>query len=251
MLTTRIIPCLDCRDGRVVKGVRFSRLRDVGRPAECAARYEMQGADEIVILDVAATVAGRTTQLDTVRAVRRVASIPLTVGGGVRSLENAAQLLESGADKVTVNSAAVKRPDLIDELAGHFGSQCAVLAVDSAAVAPDRWEVVIESGRIRSGISTVDWCREAVERGVGELLLTSWDRDGTRAGYCLELIAAIRQAVAVPLIASGGASGPQHLFEAISAGADAVLAASMFHDGDWTVGGVKDYLRRLGVEVRE
>lgn len=250
MLTKRIIPCLDCRDGRVVKGVRFGDLRDVGSPADQAALYEQQGADEIVLLDVAATVQGRDHQLETVRAVRSVLSIPLTVGGGVRNVSDAGRLLESGADKVSINTAAVENPELIEQIATNFGSQCAVLAVDAADDGRGLWEVVIHSGRTRAGIDVLDWCREGAGRGAGEILLTSWDRDGTRLGYCLELISAVARSVTIPLIASGGANEPAHLAEAIAAGADAVLAASIFHSGEWTVEQVKDYLAGQRVEVR-
>ena len=251
MLTKRIIPCLDCRDGRVVKGVQFTNLRDVGSPAELASRYEHQGADEIILLDVVATVEGRANQADTVRAVRDVLSIPLTVGGGVRDAHDARRLLEHGADKVSINSAAVSRPELIDEMAREFGSQCTVLAVDAIGVSENHWEVVVQSGRVRSGHDVVAWCVEAVGRGVGEILLTSWDRDGTRSGYCLELIKAVSQRVSVPVIASGGANEPQHLWEALIAGADAVLAASIFHSGEYSVRQIKDYLQAKQIEVRQ
>ncbi len=251
MLTKRIIPCLDCRDGRVVKGVRFENLRDVGSPAEQAALYETQGADEIVVLDVSATVMGRANQVETVKTVREALSIPLTVGGGVRNVIDAARLLEFGADKVSINSAAVQDPELINGLARQFGSQCTVLAVDAAEVERGFWEVVIHSGTTRTGLDVVEWCRKGVDRGVGEILLTSLDRDGTRIGYCLELISAVSGAVTVPIIASGGANEPQHLLEAIQAGADAVLAASIFHSGELSVAEIKDFLAKQQVEVRQ
>ncbi len=251
MLTKRIIPCLDCRDGRVVKGVKFGNLRDVGSPAELAAQYEQQGADEIVLLDVVATLEGRANQAGTVHAVRDVLSIPLTVGGGVRNAGDARRLLEHGADKVSINSAAVSHPDLIDEMAREFGSQCTVLAVDAVGVDVDSWEVVVQSGRTRSGRDVVQWCSEAVERGAGEILLTSWDRDGTRSGYCLELIEAVSRRVSVPVIASGGANEPKHLWEALVAGADAVLAASIFHSGEYSVRQIKEFLHAKQVEVRQ
>ena len=251
MLTKRIIPCLDCRAGRVVKGVRFGNLRDVGTPAEQAALYENQGADEIVVLDVSAAVTGRANQVETVKAVREVLSIPLTVGGGIRNVIDATRLLEFGADKVSINSAAVQNPELINELARQFGSQCTVLAVDAAEDGRGFWEVVIHSGTTRTGIDVVNWCRNGVDRGAGEILLTSWDRDGTRTGYCLELIAAVSGAVTVPVIASGGANEPRHLFEAIQAGADAVLAASIFHSGELSVADIKDFLAKQQVEVRQ
>jgi imidazoleglycerol phosphate synthase cyclase subunit len=251
MLTARVIPCLDTRDGRVVKGVRFQGLRDAGSPVERAALYEAQGADELVLLDVSATPEGRGHALETVRAVRRALAIPLTVGGGVRAAEHAGALLEAGADKVGVNTAAVLRPALIEEIAARFGSQCAVLALDAAA-RPDGggWEVVIRSGGERTGLDAVAWAREAEQRGAGEILLTSWDRDGTRAGYDLALLAAVARAVRVPVVASGGADRPEHLVEALRAGADAVLAASIFHDGDLSVAEVKDVLFAHGIAVR-
>ncbi|MBI1825063.1 MAG: imidazole glycerol phosphate synthase subunit HisF [Planctomycetes bacterium] len=251
MLIRRVIPCLDCRDGRVVKGVRFSNLRDVGSPIECAGAYEAQGADEIVLLDVSATPEGREHQVQTVRAVRETLSIPLTVGGGVRSMENARGLLEAGADKVAVNTAAVDDPSLIDELAGRFGCQCTVLAVDAARNQDGSWCIVVQSGRTRTGLDAVDWCRDGVQRGAGEILLTSFDRDGTRSGYDLELLAAVTHRVSVPVIASGGASSPEHMFEALRAGADAVLAAGIFHDAKFTVADVKNFLARNGIEVRQ
>lgn len=250
MLTYRVIPCLDVRDGRVVKGVRFSGLRDAGDPAELAGAYEEQGADEIVVLDVSATPEGRGTQVETVRRVRARLAIPLTVGGGVRTVANAGALLEAGADKVSVNTAAVNAPSLLSELAERFGSQCTVLALDAAAGPNGGWEVVVRSGTQRTGIDAVQWAREATTRGAGEILLTSWDRDGTRSGYDLGLIRAISGAVSVPIIASGGAAGPEHLVEALGAGASAVLAASIFHDGDYTVASVKKLLAAHGWEVR-
>lgn len=250
MLTRRIIPCLDCRDGRVVKGIRFQELRDVGSPAEQAALYAAQGADEIVLLDVVATVAGRENQAATVRAVREALTIPLTVGGGVKSIADAARLLESGADKVSVNTAAVQRPELIAELAEQFGRQCIVLAVDAIQSAPAAWSVVTHSGRERTELEVGAWCRQGELLGAGEILLTSWDRDGTRSGYGLELLAHVRPFIGVPLIASGGANSPQHLLEALQVGADAVLAASIFHDGDYSVEAVKEFLAAAGMEMR-
>ncbi len=250
MLTTRIIPCLDCRDGRVVKGIQFGNLRDVGSPAEQAALYESQGADEIVLLDVIATVAGQAAQAETIRAVRQALSIPLTVGGGVRSIADARRLLDCGADKVSVNTAAVQNPDLIDQLADQFGRQCIVLAVDAAACTGGGWHVVTHSGRQPTTWEVADWCQVGEQRGAGEILLTSWDRDGTRSGYCLDLLRHVRNGLAIPLIASGGANGPEHLWEAIEAGADAVLAASIFHSGDFRVDEVKRFLSARGVEVR-
>ncbi len=254
VLTRRVILCLDVRDGRVVKGVRFQGLRDAGDPVERAVVYEAQGADELVLLDVSATPAERAHGLETVRRVREVLSIPLTVGGGVRRVEDAAALLEAGADKVGVNTAAVERPELLGELATRFGRQCVVLAIDAARVAGREgmaaWEVVIRSGRERTGRDAIEWAKQGVGLGAGEVLLTSWDRDGTRLGYDLELLAAVSRAVRVPVIASGGADTPEHFIEALNAGASAVLAATIFHEGDRTVGEVKAALAAAGVLVR-
>ena len=249
MLTARVIPCLDTRDGRVVKGIRFQGLRDAGDPVELALAYERQGADELVLLDVSATPEGRGNALDTVRRVRRVLSIPLTVGGGVRNAEDASLLLEAGADKVGVNTAAVEREELIGELARRFGSQCTVVAIDAARNAGG-WELVVRSGKQRTGIDCVRWAARVCEIGAGEILLTSWDRDGTHAGYDLELLERVSKAVTVPVIASGGAASAEHLHQALSRGADAVLAASIFHDGETTVRAVKQDLARLGQHVR-
>jgi imidazoleglycerol phosphate synthase cyclase subunit len=249
MLTVRIIPCLDVSHGRVVKGVRFQGLRDAGDPAEMGALYEAQGADELVFLDVSATHEGRDTQLDTVRRVRERVSIPITVGGGVRTVDDARALLEAGADKVSVNSAAVARPELIAEISQRFGRQCAVVAVD-AKRAGDSWDVVVSGGRKSAERDALEWLVQASALGAGEFLLTSWDRDGTRSGYDLELLSAASAVVREPIIASGGANTPEHLLEALQNGASAVLAASIFHDGDMTVGDVKRALRAFGVHVR-
>ncbi len=249
MLARRIIPCLDVSHGRVVKGIRFQGLRDAGDPAERAALYEAQGADEIVILDVSATPEGRGNQVETVRRVRAGLGIPLTVGGGIRTAEDARALLEAGADKVSVNTAAVQRPALLGEIAERFGRQCTVLAID-AARAGDGFEVLVKGGREGTGIDAVQWAHDATLEGAGEILLTSWDRDGTRSGYDLELTAAVARAVRVPVIASGGAATVAHLKEAFDAGADAVLAASIFHDDETTVAAVKHALAALGVPIR-
>jgi imidazoleglycerol phosphate synthase cyclase subunit len=249
MLTARIIPCLDVSHGRVVKGIRFQGLRDAGDPAERAALYEGQGADEIVILDVSATPEERGNQVETVERVRARLRIPLTVGGGLRTIDDARALLEAGADKVSVNTAAVYRPELLSDIAARFGRQCTVLAID-AARRDGGFEVLIKGGREGTGIDALEWARAGAGRGAGEILLTSWDRDGTRAGYDLELTRAVAAAVRVPVIASGGAASPEHLKEAFDAGADAVLAASIFHDDEMTVGGVKRALAALGVHVR-
>ena len=250
MLTARIIPCLDVKDGRIVKGVRFQGLRDAGDPVERAALYEEQGADEIVLLDVSATPEGRGNARETVRAVRARLGIPLTVGGGVRVADDAGALLEAGADKVAVNTAAVERPTLLTDIATRFGSQCAILAMDAAATVSGTWEVVTHSGCKRTGLDAVDWAKRAVEAGAGEILLTSWDRDGTRAGYDCALLRAVCGAVRVPVIASGGAAEAVDLVAALEAGASAVLAASLFHDGDYTVADVKRDLMQHGLEVR-
>jgi len=250
MLTIRIIPCLDVRDGRVVKGIRFSGLRDAGCPEELAQAYEEQGADELVILDVSATQEGRGAHQETIRRVRRQISIPLTTGGGVRTAEDARALLEAGADKVSVNTAAVNRPELISEIARRFGSQCAILALDARRMEPGGWEVVTNSGTRQTGFDAVNWADEAVRLGAGEILLTSWDKDGTRSGYDLDLIRAIAEAVSVPIIASGGAHTAEHLRDALEAGASAVLAASIFHDQETTVLELKRELLKYSVNVR-
>ena len=254
MLRARVVPCLDVRDGRVVKGVRFRDLQDRGDPAELAAAYEAQGADEIVVLDVSATGEERLAGLETVRAVRARIGIPLTVGGGVRSFEDARRLLESGADRVAANTAAFGNAGLIADIAAKLGAQCAVLALDAAeteeSACPSGYEVVTGSGTRRTGVDTVAWAREAEARGAGEILLTSLDRDGTRDGYDLRLLAVVREAVRVPIVASGGASTPEHMADALAAGADAVLAASVFHEGEWTVGALKTRLADLGARVR-
>lgn len=250
MALCRIIPCLDVDDGRVVKGVKFSNLRDAGSAVELAQRYEEDGADELVMLDVSATPQGRSHQVDVVKAVREVLSIPLTVGGGIRKLEDAMRLLDSGADKVSLNTAAVRTPGLITELANRFGCQCTVVAIDAAQTVPGEWEVVISSGKERPGLDAIEWVKRVEALGAGEILLTSWDRDGTRSGYDLSLLQAFSKATQLPVIASGGADTPGHMLEAIEAGADAVLAASIFHDGDWTVWGLKDVLHEQGLPLR-
>lgn len=255
MLTTRIIPCLDTRDGTVVKGIRFSDLRELGDPTLHAKRYEEGGADELVLLDVSATPDGRKTAVETVQRVRNVLSIALTVGGGVRSTEDVERLLAAGADKVSVNTRAVQCPELLSQMADKFGRQCTVLALDAAKADPDNstnsgWEVVVESGKTRTSIDAVAWAQEAERRGTGEILLTSWDKDGTRSGYDLELLRAMSSAVEIPIIASGGANTPEHMASAIDSGADAVLAASIFHDGDYTIGQVKQFLSDRGYRIR-
>ena len=249
MLTKRIVPCLDVDGGRVVKGIRFSDLRDAGDPRARAMAYEEQGADELVMLDVSATPAGRANAIETVARVRDVLRIPLTVGGGVRSVDDAGRLLSHGADKVAVNTAAARHPELLAALADRFGAQCTVLALDAART-NGSWELVVSSGKERTGRDAIDWAREAVERGAGEIVLTSWDRDGTRSGYDVDLIAAVSDAVRVPVVASGGAACAAHLVEAAEAGASALLVASILHDGDTTVAELKDALANAGQEVR-
>jgi cyclase len=248
-LRPRIVPCLDVDAGRVVKGVRFQGLRDAGDPVELARAYARQGADELVLLDVSATPGGRATAAHTVAAVRAALPVPLTVGGGVRSAEDAARLLSAGADKVAVNSAAVARPELLRELSDRFGRQCIVLSIDATALG-DGWQVVTRSGTRKEALDVLDWARQGVALGAGEVLLTSFDRDGTRSGYDLRLLRAVSDAVDVPVVASGGANGPEHFADGLNAGADAVLAASIFHDGDWTVGRLKADLQARGVPVR-
>lgn len=250
MAAPRLIPCLDVSDGRVVKGVQFQNLRDAGDPVTQASMYQDQGADEIVILDVSATPEGRGHAVETTSSVRQVLSIPLTVGGGVRKVEDALALLEAGADKVAVNSAAVKRPELIGELADRFGSQCTVLAVDAARRGDDGWEVVVDGGRVRTGRDVEEWVRSAAVLGAGEILLTSWDQDGTRSGYDLDLIKVVTAAVDIPVIASGGADNADDLEDALSSGATAALIASILHDGVTTVGSLKRQLLANGTEVR-
>ncbi len=250
MLTCRIIPCLDVKDGRVVKGVKFQGLRDVGDPVELATRYEQEGGDELTLLDVSATPEGRGTMVDTVAAVRKAISIPLTVGGGVRTADDVGRLLDVGADKVGVNTAAVADPELLTRMATRFGRQCTVLAIDAASDDSGGWRVVTRSGSNRTARDAVAWAREGAERGAGEILLTSWDRDGTRSGYDLELLSAMRTAAVVPIIASGGADSAEHMAQAFQAGADAALAASIFHDQDTSVAEVKRRLAGLGIRVR-
>lgn len=245
----RVIPCLDVADGRVVKGTNFVNLRDAGDPVELAERYDAEGADELVFLDITATSDARDTIVDLARRTADNVFIPFTIGGGIRSVEDAQAVLDAGADKVAVNSAAVKRPELINELADVFGAQCVVLAIDSKW-GPDGAEVFVAGGRIPTGIETIGWAREGVERGAGEILLTSMDRDGTNAGYDLELTRQVSEAVGVPVIASGGAGTLEHLAEALAAGADAALAASIFHYGTYSLAETKAFLAEAGVPVR-
>jgi cyclase len=253
MLAKRIIPCLDVKDGRVVKGVNFVNLRDAGDPVENARLYDAEGADELVFLDISATPEGHATTLDVVRQVAVEVFMPFTVGGGVRSVEDVRALLLAGADKVSINSAAVRDPTLLTEAARRFGSQCVVVAIDAKRVVegPPRWEVYISGGRTPTGRDALEWAVEAVEHGAGEVLLTSMDADGTLAGYDLALTRAVAEAVPVPVIASGGAGKPVHFAQALTEGrADAALAASLFHDRVLSVGEVKAYLAEQGVLVR-
>ncbi len=250
--TRRIVPCLDIDGGRVVKGVRFQGLTDQGDPVELAAAYARQGADELVLLDVSATPEGRGHAVETVASVRQVLDVPLTVGGGVRTLDDARALLDAGADKVAVNTAAVARPELLTELAARFGRQCIVLSVDAARDPDGTPRLKVRSGTERVGREVVDWCIEGVQRGAGEILLTSWDRDGTGDGYDLELLRAVCEAVEVPVVASGGARDAACLAEGLEAGADAVLAASMFHEARTTVASVKRAVsEQKGFALRE
>ena len=251
----RVIPCLDVDAGRVVKGVNFENLRDAGDPVELAQRYDAEGADELTFLDVSASVEQRDTTFDVVRRTAEQVFVPLTVGGGVRSADDVDRLLRAGADKVGVNTAAIARPELLAEIAERFGSQVLVLSVDARRVSDGAstdsgFEVTTHGGRRGTGIDAVAWAVRAAELGVGEILLNSMDADGTTAGFDLEMLRAVRGEVHVPLIASGGAGTPEHFVEAARAGADAVLAASVFHFGTLTIGQVKDALRAAGVTVR-
>ena len=250
MRVIRVVPCLDVRAGRVVKGVNFVGLRDAGDPAELAARYDAEGADEVIFLDITASSDARDTLLDAVRRTAEQVFIPLTVGGGVRSVEDARILLRAGADKVSLNTAAVARPGLVAEVSAEFGAQCTVVAIDARRVATG-WEVFTHGGRTATGLDAVAWAREVVRLGAGEILLTSMDRDGTRDGFDLELTRAVSDAVSVPVVASGGVGTLQHLVEGVTlGGADAVLAASIFHFGQHTVGEAKQVLTDAGLTVR-
>ena len=248
----RVIPCLDVDRGRVVKGVGFVDLRDAGDPVELATHYDMAGADELVFLDITATSDKRDTVVDLARRTADDVFIPFTIGGGIRSVADAQAVLDAGADKVSVNSAALARPELIGELAARFGAQCVVVAIDAKRDDDaGNWQAYVAGGRTPAGRDAIDWAREAVDRGAGELLLTSMDRDGSTAGYDLALTAAVAETVGVPVIASGGAGTLEHLVEALKAGADAVLCASIFHYGQHTVGEVKRHLADAGIAVRE
>ncbi|MBI3292917.1 MAG: imidazole glycerol phosphate synthase subunit HisF [Elusimicrobia bacterium] len=254
MLAKRIIPCLDVDAGRVVKGTRFLNLRDAGDPVEVAVRYNEEGADEIVFLDITASYQRRKIMIEVVRRTAARVFMPLTVGGGVQGIEDIRNLLKAGADKVSLNTAVVRRPSLVREAAQHFGTQCIVVAIDAKRVAPAgplRWEVYTHGGRRPTGLDVVQWAKRVVRLGAGEILLTSMDCDGTKTGYDLKLLRAVTQAVSVPVIASGGAGTLRHFYQALTVGgADAALAASLFHFREVTIGVVKRYLARRGVAVR-
>ena len=250
MLSKRIIPCLDIKDGRVVKGVNFVNLRDAGDPVEQARLYDGQGADELVFLDISATNEGRKTTLDLVGRVADTVFMPLTVGGGIRAVDDMRSLLLAGADKISVNSAAVRNPELLSEGASRFGAQCIVLAIDARRNSTS-WEVYVNGGRVPTGIDAIEWVVRGVELGAGEILLTSMDADGTLAGYDIELTRTIAEAVSVPVIASGGAGTPSHFAQVLTQGkADAALAASLFHDGKLLIPELKRELQEQGVPVR-
>ena len=251
MLTKRIIPCLDVKDGRVVKGINFLNLRDAGDPAETAAAYDAQGADEVVFLDITASADSRDTQLSWVRDVASTLFIPFTVGGGIRTTDDFKAILREGADKIAVNSAALMNPDLISDAAMKFGSQCVVVAMDAKRIeGTDRWTVYKNGGRVDMNIDAVEWAIKAEKLGAGEILLTSMDADGTKVGYDLELTKAIASSVNIPVIASGGAGKLEDFYTAVEAGASAVLAASLFHYKELTIREVKEYMKERGVSVR-
>lgn len=250
MSTKRIIPCLDIKNGRVVKGTGFVNLRDAGDPAECAGEYCRQGADELVLLDITATVEGRGTTLEVVRAVAKDITIPFAVGGGIRNADEFGKILEAGAAKVSINSAAVRNPELIREVAEKFGSRHVVVAIDCVQRDSDNWDVVVSGGQVNTGKDAVEWAIEAEKLGAGEILLTSMDRDGMKNGYDLEITRRVAEAVGIPVVASGGAGTLEHFYEGITIGkADAVLAASLFHFGEITVPQLKQYLRENNIEV--
>lgn len=250
MRLNRVIPCLDVRDGRVVKGVRFDGLRDIGDPVRIAGRYAEAGADEIVVLDVSATTEGRSATPSLVRRIRGVVDVPIVVGGGIGDVETAARLLDSGADKVSVNTAAVIRPELVEMLRVRFGRQCVVVAIDAIRRGLMGWELLVRSGRGRTGLDAIGWAMRAVELGAGEILLTSHDRDGTRSGYDLDLLRSVTRAVSVPVVASGGAASWRDFAAAFESGATGALAAGVFHEGQVGIGDLKRSLLAAGTEVR-
>ena len=251
MLAKRIIPCLDVAAGRVVKGVNFVNLRDAGDPVEIAKRYDAEGADELAFLDIRASVETRGLLYGMIEAVADQVFIPLTVGGGVNSVDDVRALLNAGADKVSINTAGVKRPELFREASGRFGAQCIVAAIDAKQCAVDQWQVVIHGGRTPTGIDVIEWATEVAALGAGEILLTSMDRDGAKTGFDLKLTRAVTEAVDIPVIASGGVGTLRHLVEGVTeGGADAVLAASIFHYGEFTIGQAKAAMRAAGIEVR-
>jgi len=251
MLAKRIIPCLDIKEGRVVKGINFINLRDAGDPVEQAKIYNDAGADELVFLDISASIEGRETMVEVVKAVADQVFMPLTVGGGIKSVEDMRRLLSAGADKISINTAAVNEPGLITQGAKRFGSQCIIIAVDARRIAEDRWEVVTYGGRQSTDLDAIAWVKKAIDLGAGEVLLTSMDADGTLAGYDLELTRRVSEAVNVPIIASGGAGTPQHFADVLTIGkADAALAASLFHDNQLTIPALKIYLAQRNIPVR-
>lgn len=251
MYAKRIIPCLDVKDGRVVKGINFIGLRDAGDPVELASRYDKERCDELVFLDITASSDNRETIVDVARNCASQVFIPFTVGGGIRTADDMRKMLKAGADKTSVNSAAVKDPDIIRQGAEKFGSQCVVLAIDARKTGEDNWEVFVNGGRTPTGIDCIEWAKKGVALGAGEILLTSMDADGTKDGYDIPLTRAVSEAVNVPVIASGGAGKLEHFYDVLTLGkADAVLAASVFHYGQFTVRQVKEYLKSRGVEVR-
>lgn len=253
MLTKRIIPCLDVRDGRTVKGVNFTNLRDMGCPVELGLMYESQGADELMFLDITASVENRAATLEFVERVADHLSIPFTVGGGISSRDNVTEYLNAGADKVSINTAAVKRPDLVNEVSSQFGSQCCVVAIDARKkTVGEGWEVLIKGGREAVDLDALEWAQDCVNRGAGEILLTSWNRDGMQNGFDLEMVKAFSEQLSVPVIASGGAANPDSFVEVFQkAGADAALAASIFHDRLYSINDVKQAVKSAGISVRE